>query len=381
MPGSLVAGTKYILNVTFAQAVTATGSSFLNEGLVSVGHFPTVDVLTQLFCFSQTDAAAISQGMKANNLVIDLDYEGKTELEFLINFSTNYPEEQLCLYDIDCNYTSVEDYWAPKSINGVVAPLNLTIEQVRFWKYKFRHYSLISLMFQNYDAIVEYECGYGRGFDISDWPGDLPTKFSMKCNGQQGWDYVEPVGSSLIGKSFPTDPMPLCVCEYTSCSIFRRQLCTFLFFSGTHCIDPPIPDTSTQMFLNETVNVTALFDFGTIIDYHCLPERFFIDDDTKEKESLTCTEGLWNGTLGSCLSSEMTVELGLVLLRVSYYSTFLISENLQRLRDPRRPRQRSSHPHPPHRGPGRLRQEAQERHGGHLQRGQSRLRPHVRPGL
>ena len=58
------------------------------------------------------------------------------------------------------------------------------------------------------------------------------------------------------------------------------------------------------MYLDPSVDTTALFDFGTSVDYFCLPGRFFEDDESKQKETLVCNEGIWNGTLGNCVRSK-----------------------------------------------------------------------------
>ena len=59
------------------------------------------------------------------------------------------------------------------------------------------------------------------------------------------------------------------------------------------------------MYLDPAVDTDALFAFGTTIDYFCDAGMFFEDDDTKLRETLTCNEGYWNGTLGQCVKSKI----------------------------------------------------------------------------
>ncbi len=166
-------GSTYVLNVTFAQDVDAGSTVFATDG---------------------STTATINQGVRANNLLIKVAYEGLSPLHFAVPFDSAYKEEQLCLYDIDCSYTTAEDFWDGLSVSHPSTPLSLAIQQA-------------------YDAEVEYECGYGRGFDIPNWPTQLPKVLSVRCNDQQQWIYEDPT-SDITDDVFDENTMPVCKCKY-----------------------------------------------------------------------------------------------------------------------------------------------------------------------
>ncbi len=103
----------------------------------------------------------------------------------------------LCLYDVDCTHATKFDFWNAPSVNNATHPLWLNVSQ-------------------NYDSVMEYECGYGRAFDVPGWTaadGDLPQTVSVRCAGAgAGWVYDAPTAGSLYNTSFDEANMPLCVC-------------------------------------------------------------------------------------------------------------------------------------------------------------------------
>ncbi len=134
-------------------------------------------------------------GHRSNNLLISLQYEGETELEFRIKYNNNNPEEQLCLYDLDCSYES-KVAWNT-SLTTLASTLDLAIEQP-------------------YDSYIEYECGIARGFDISNWPDEeyLPSIIGMRCNDVRQWIYEAPDPSDIANTLYVQADMPVCKCEF-----------------------------------------------------------------------------------------------------------------------------------------------------------------------
>ncbi len=174
-PG-MSAGNSYLLNVTFAQDVDWSQCSLDVAGA--------------------TTTADVKEGLRANNILIQVNLEESDPLVFIIHYTSPFPEEQLCLYDIDCSYTTEEDFRDGLSINAASNPLSLVTTH-------------------GYDALVEYECGKGRGFDIINWPSQLPQVLSLRCTDQFKWIYEDP-DSDIKGDDFDTATMPTCQCKIRS---------------------------------------------------------------------------------------------------------------------------------------------------------------------
>ncbi len=126
---------------------------------------------------------------------MDLTVAGDVEVELRFKYQTINPEEQLCLYDIDCGYDSQADWSKPKSL--VNSTLNLDIQEF-------------------YDAYVEYECGYGRGFEIPNWPPAdyFPPVIGMWCDDKQNWIYQQPDPSDIKDDVYVENTMPVCKCNF-----------------------------------------------------------------------------------------------------------------------------------------------------------------------
>ena len=271
IPDGMVSGTTYYLNMTFAQDITA--SLFLDVSGVA----PSTTTVT---------------GVRANHLWAAVDYDGEAVLELELEFTSLYPEEQLCVYDINCNYASAEELTAKWSV-GDSPPFDLAVQQY-------------------YDAVVEYECGYGRGFDISGWVSELPKEMAMRCNAEEKWIYEEPAAATaLVNSEWDGATMPTCKCERVHgffCVVHVNRQKKTTPNSGTHCINPLLPDASLKMYIDPTVNQSALFAFSDTVSYFCEDGYFFKDDAEKESESLACNAGLWEGNFTGCVKSEEDVK-------------------------------------------------------------------------
>ncbi len=162
---TMTAGTHH-LNITFAQDITSFSSP-------------------------------MQAGLRANNLFASITYASEPYFEFELEFTSAFPEEQLCVTDVNCDYLTADDLTKERSIHDNPDPLDLSIQQY-------------------YDAVAEYECGYGRGFAISDWPAavELPKELAMRCSEDGRWLF-EPFAetTALVGTEWDGSNMPLCRCK------------------------------------------------------------------------------------------------------------------------------------------------------------------------
>ncbi len=132
-----------------------------------------------------------------------LTYQGEASLEFRVRYESDNPEEQLCLYDLDCRHES-KVAWNT-SLTTVAGTLNLTVQQ-------------------SFDSIIEYECGIARGFNVSGWPETeyLPARISMRCNDVSQWIYEQPENNNdLLDTVYVEDDFPVCKCKFadTACLV------------------------------------------------------------------------------------------------------------------------------------------------------------------
>ena len=139
-----------------------------------------------------TSTANYHAGHTSNSLLIELNYVGPV-VEFSVQYRPTTAEEQLCLYDIDCSHADKASWELPRST--LTGTLNLTVQEY-------------------YNAEVEYECGRGRGFNVTGWPATefFPAVIKMWCDDKENWIYKEP--SLILDETYVEADMPVCRCRH-----------------------------------------------------------------------------------------------------------------------------------------------------------------------
>ena len=101
---------------------------------------------------------------------------GQNNLTFVLNYDNPFPRNPLCVYDIDCPTTSIEEITNPKStLEGTFDPATYT---------------------NIYQTRVKYNCGLGLEFDMG--LAGHQEELSRTCQSDGTWSQdMEPCACKL----------------------------------------------------------------------------------------------------------------------------------------------------------------------------------------
>lgn len=154
------------------------------------------------------------------------------------------PDQEICLFHMDCSFCSDDSECSDMKaslIENAFNNQNLTI----------------------YGSTIEYQCGAGKRFSISENVTELSQTLSCQ------WD----------GSWSPTADLSDCIRkDKATIMIWKRNCVTRTFFPASSCINPPIPPNDTHLVvLYDFANETEIA-FGDVVFYQC-EEGFFFEED------------------------------------------------------------------------------------------------------
>ena len=100
---------------------------------------------------------------------------------------------------------------------------------------------------RRYGARLEYDCGDGRGFDLTS-ADPKPQTLTLMCTDQDQWVFEDDVLEGVVLDPDETDnsTLPVCICKFEQALKYYYStwnVSSIIFISGTHCTAPPEPPT------------------------------------------------------------------------------------------------------------------------------------------